>query len=119
MTTFSIPKLYDFASRTLRGLATGFCAFTPEPAGVLWWLRLRPPPPLRLCLKWLPDSSERESRLSVDCPFLSRCGVIIGDGRFSGEDSSAAENFSGGEVSLVVLMLPVSREFTAKGIYFR
>ena len=55
----------------------------------------------------------------MDCPFRNLCGVNIGEGRFSGEDSSAAENFSGGEVSLVVLMLPVSREFTARGICIR
>ena len=31
----TISPKHDFESRTLRGLATGFCALTPEPAGVL------------------------------------------------------------------------------------
>jgi hypothetical protein len=80
----------------------------------------------------MPDSSEYESRLSVDCPFLILLPPspppppppaltpvledIRGEGRFSGDDSSAAEKaLSGGEVSLVMLMLP-DWEPTAKRI---
>ena len=60
-------------------------------------------PPGVECLSWCwcpADSSENESRLSVDCPPFRIRVDIGGEGetRFSGDDSSA-KLWSGGEVS--------------------
>jgi hypothetical protein len=57
----------------------------------------RRPPGWRGWCWWPPDSSENESRLSVDCPLSSRL-VSGGETRFSGDDSSV-KLCSGGDVS--------------------
>ena len=65
-------------------------------------LPLRPPDVE--CRSWCCDSSENESRLSVDCPFRIRVDIDIGgDGetRFSGDDSSA-KLCNGGDVSELI-----------------
>ena len=62
---------------TLRGWGTGFL-------DAFWFCGWAP-----------PDSSDKESKLSVDWPFTNR---LLGL-RFSGEDSSAKLCIVGGEVS--------------------
>ena len=90
---FCFKKLTYFLLHTCLGGGTGFLI-----------LRKSAPEADRLCRcdleEWLwpgtpfPDSSDNESRLSVDWPLTIRLGPM----RFSGEDSSA-KLCRGGEVS--------------------